>query len=63
MLYRHIIDGGITIQRFLAAKLINDLTITLIPVIIGKGKSLFGDLEKDISLKHITTKTYDFGFT
>jgi dihydrofolate reductase len=56
------IDGGITIQRFLAAGLIDDLTITVIPVLIGKGKSLFGELEQDVLLRHITTKIYDFGF-
>jgi dihydrofolate reductase len=56
------IDGGITIQRFLAEGLINDLTITVIPVILGSRIPLFGDLKKDIPLKHIATKTYDFGF-
>ncbi len=61
-LNRIYIDGGITIQRFLEAGLINDLTITKIPVVIGKGKSLFGGLDKDITLKHIATKSYEFGF-
>lgn len=61
-LQRLYIDGGITIQRFLAAGLIHDLTITVIPVLIGNGKPLFGDLTTDIELKHITTKIYDFGF-
>ena len=56
------IDGGITIQRFLAEELINDLTITFISVILGSGITLFGDLKKDVHLKHIATKTYDFGF-
>ena len=56
------IDGGITIQRFLAAGLINDLTITVIPTILGSGRSLFGNAEKDIHLRHIATKTYEFGF-
>lgn len=56
------IDGGITIQRFLNYGLINDLTITVIPVIIGTGKSLFGKFENDIKLKHTLTKAYDFGF-
>ncbi len=56
------IDGGITIQRFLAEGLINDLTITIIPVILGSGIPLFSDLKKDIQLKYIAAKTYDFGF-
>jgi dihydrofolate reductase len=56
------VDGGATIQHFLAEGLINDITITVIPVILGSGIPLFADAGKDISLKHVTTKTYDFGF-
>ncbi|MBF0277366.1 MAG: dihydrofolate reductase [SAR324 cluster bacterium] len=61
-LNRLYIDGGDTIRRFLEAGLIHDLTITVIPVIIGKGLSLFGGLKRDVSLKHISSKIYDFGF-
>jgi dihydrofolate reductase len=57
------VDGGITIQQFLKAGLINDLRITVLPVILGKGIALFGELDKDVMLKHIDTKTYSFGFT
>lgn len=40
---RHLyIDGGITIQRFLEAKLIDELTITVIPILLGGGIPLFG---------------------
>ena len=56
------IDGGITIQRFLADGLINVLTITVIPVILGSGIPLFSGIKKDIALKHIATKSYEFGF-
>ncbi len=56
------IDGGITIQRFLAAGLIDDMTITLIPTVLGNGIPLFGRAENDILLKHVETKTYEFGF-
>ena len=56
------IDGGITIQRFLADGLITDMTITVIPVVLGKGIPLFGNLEKDILLEHVATKSFDFGF-
>ena len=61
-LKRICVDGGITIQRFLSAKLIKDLTLTIIPVLIGKGKPLFSSLIKDIKLKLQNTKAYDFGF-
>src|SRR6202049_2747882 len=40
---RHLyIDGGITIQRFLRAGLIQRLIITRVPVLIGDGVPLFG---------------------
>jgi len=56
------IDGGLTIQRFLAAGLIDDITITIIPIILGSGIPLFDNSKQDIHLKHIATTTYDFGF-
>jgi dihydrofolate reductase len=55
------IDGGITIQRFLAAGLIDRLVITRVPVLIGTGIPLFGPLPRDISLRHIATRSYDGG--
>lgn len=56
------IDGGLTIQSFLQAELIDDLTITIIPILLGSGKSLFGPLKDDIQLKHLATRVYKFGF-
>ena len=56
------IDGGITIQRFLSADLITDLTITIIPVLLGEGIPLFGPLSQDLSLTHRETLSYPFGF-
>ncbi len=56
------IDGGLAIQSFLQAGLIDEITITVIPVLLGAGKPLFGTLDRDIELTHIATKTYEFGF-
>lgn len=56
------IDGGVTIQRFLAAGLINELIITVIPILLGEGIPLFGSLSKDLQLTHLSSRTYDFGF-
>jgi dihydrofolate reductase len=55
------VDGGITIQRFLQAGLIQRITITRVPVLIGTGIPLFGVLPHDIALKHIATHQYPSG--
>jgi dihydrofolate reductase len=55
------IDGGITIQRFLVAGLITQLVVTHVPVLIGEGIPLFGPLPRDISLRHIATRSYRGG--
>lgn len=56
------IDGGRTIQSFLAAALIDDITITIIPILLGSGIPLFGPVPADIQLEHLSTHAYDFGF-
>lgn len=55
------IDGGITIQRFLAAGLIDRLVLTRVPVLIGEGVPLFGPVPRDISLRHVATRSYNGG--
>lgn len=59
---RHLyVDGGITIQRFLRAGLIQRIIITRVPVLIGDGIPLFGALPSDIRLHHIATQHYPSG--
>ena len=59
---RHVyVDGGITIQRFLQAGLIQRLIITRVPVLIGDGIPLFGSLQRDIPLEHVATRQYASG--
>ena len=55
------VDGGITIQGFLRAGLIQRLVITRVPVLIGGGVPLFGTLPCDIRLRHIVTRHYPSG--
>jgi len=59
---RHVyVDGGITVQGFLRAGLIQRLIITRVPVLIGTGIPLFGPTTRDIILKHIATRQYASG--
>jgi dihydrofolate reductase len=55
------VDGGVTIQRFLAAGLIDRFIITRIPVLIGAGIPLFGPLERDVRLRHVETRSFPSG--
>ena len=55
------IDGGITVQRFIGARLVQRLVITRVPVLIGEGIPLFGALPHDVQLRHIQTKSYPSG--
>lgn len=58
---RAYVDGGQLIQSFLRDSLIETLTITRIPVLIGKGRPLFGVVPADILLEHLETRTYPSG--
>ena len=55
------IDGGVTIQRFLRAGMIQRLIITRVPVLIGEGVPLFGSLAQDVRLRHKATRHYPSG--
>ncbi|HIK45454.1 MAG TPA: dihydrofolate reductase [Leptolyngbyaceae cyanobacterium M65_K2018_010] len=54
------IDGGVTIQRFLRAGLIDEITLTYIPVLLGQGIPLFalGELERSLQLIAATTSNH-----
>jgi dihydrofolate reductase len=59
---RHLyVDGGITIQEFLRAGLVQRLVITRVPVLIGEGIPLFGSVPHDIPLRHVATRHYPSG--
>jgi dihydrofolate reductase len=55
------VDGGITIQQFLRAGLIDRLVITRVPVLVGVGIPLFGEVPHDIKLEHVATRSYRTG--
>lgn len=55
------VDGGVTIQRFLAAGLIQHFIVTRIPVLLGTGIPLFGPVSRDIPFKHVATRSFPSG--
>jgi dihydrofolate reductase len=55
------IDGGVTIQGFLDAGLVDRLIITRVPVLIGSGVPLFGPLSRDLRLRHVSTRHFPSG--
>ena len=56
------VDGGKTIQGFLLAGLIQEMIITTIPVLLGGGKALFTQLDKDVRLELLDVNSYENGF-
>ena len=56
------VDGGITIQRFLSGGLVDEITMTAIPIILGDETPLFGSLEKSINFTHVVSTVLDFGY-
>jgi len=49
------IDGGKVIQSFLNEDLIDELIIAKVPILIGGGIPLFGNLSRDLAFTHIRT--------
>ena len=61
--FSHIyVDGGKTIQGFLSGGIVQQLILTTVPILIGRGIPLFGSVAQDIRLQHIETKSFSSGF-
>lgn len=52
------IDGGTVIQQFLQKNLVDEIRLFRMPVLLGGGTPLFGDLPQQIDLEHIETKVH-----
>lgn len=60
--FNHIyIDGGETITEFLSESLVDEMIITRIPILLGKGIPLFGWMEKEIKLELVSTIDFKDG--
>lgn len=55
------VDGGQLVRSFINASLLSEITITMIPKLIGEGRSLFGGTRNvDMALEEC--KHWEFGF-
>jgi dihydrofolate reductase len=50
------IDGGLTVQSFLVADLVDEMIITRVPVLLGGGIPLFGILSKEMKFSLVSTE-------
>ncbi len=56
------VDGGKLIQSFLKESLLDEITITQIPIVLGSGIPLFSETDREIEFKHRKTKSFPNGF-
>lgn len=56
--YHLYIDGGRTIQSFLQEDLIDDMVITVIPVLLGGGSSLFSELPIELNFECVKSEVF-----
>lgn len=50
------VDGGKLVQSLLQQDLLDELIISTVPVVLGGGIPLFGDLEKPLKFRHIKSE-------
>jgi len=59
--HRIYVDGGAIVQSFLKLGLINDFKLAIVPILLGDGIRLFGDLTSDVDLELTHTKAFPSG--
>src|SRR5438094_671657 len=50
------LDGGMTAQLGLKEGVVTDITISVIPIILGSGIPFFGEVGKQVKVRHVNTK-------
>ncbi len=58
---RAYVDGGAIIRSFLQAGFIQDMKITLVPILLGDGIRIFGETDGDIDLELISATPFPSG--
>lgn len=55
------LDGGNLIRQGLLEGIVDTITLSVIPVLLGDGVSLFEKIGRQITLEHLSTRTYPTG--
>jgi len=55
------VDGGSVIRQFLAQKLVTDLTLSIVPVLLGAGIRLFDRAPSEVRLELLSTREFESG--
>ncbi len=59
---KHIwVDGGVTISQFLDLQMVDSMTLSLIPVILGSGIPLFNPTGKEHACRLVSSQSYPSG--
>lgn len=56
------LDGGELVQAFVAEDLVDRVTVTTVPVLIGQGRRLWGGLDADLAWTLEAVRHWDCGF-
>ncbi|ADY27818.1 bifunctional deaminase-reductase domain protein (plasmid) [Deinococcus proteolyticus MRP] len=54
-------DGGQVVQEFIRAGRLNELTLTTVPVLLGRGRPLFGAVGEDVPLELLESRSFAGG--
>ena len=55
------VDGGSVIRQFLAEKILTDVTLSILPIMIGSGVRLFEGLANDAKLDLVRSESFESG--
>jgi dihydrofolate reductase len=55
------VDGGSVISQFLTSELIDDVTVSVVPILLGEGLRLTHDLGGDVGLELVQTRAFESG--
>ena len=55
------VDGGKIVQSFMRAGLIHEMTLTVLPILLGEGLSIFGPMGGDLVLELVSSRAFPSG--